>query len=46
LDFELGRPLELESMFLEPLRRAQKTGVPVPRMAALCEVLRQLDQPH
>ena len=44
LDFELGRPLELESMFLEPLRRAQTTGVPVPRLAALCEVLRQLDQ--
>jgi 2-dehydropantoate 2-reductase len=44
LDFELGRPLELESMFLEPLRRAQKTGVSVPRMAALCAVLQQLDQ--
>jgi 2-dehydropantoate 2-reductase len=44
LDFELGRPLELESMFLEPLRRAQKAGVPVPRLAVLCEVLRQLDQ--
>jgi 2-dehydropantoate 2-reductase len=44
LDFELGRPLELESMFLEPLRRAQTTGVPVPRMAALCEVLQQLDR--
>ncbi len=46
LDFELGRPLELESMFLEPLRRAQKAGVPVPRLAALCEVLQQLDQPR
>ncbi len=46
LDFELGRPLELESMFLEPLRRAQKAGVPVPRLAALCKVLQQLDQPH
>lgn len=46
LDFELGRPLELESMFLEPLRRAQTAGVPVPRLAALCEVLRQLDQTH
>jgi 2-dehydropantoate 2-reductase len=46
LDFELGRPLELESMFLEPLRRAQTAGVPVPRLAALCEVLRQLDQPR
>jgi 2-dehydropantoate 2-reductase len=44
LDFELGRPLELESMFLEPLRRAQKAGVPVPRLAALCKVLQQLEQ--
>jgi 2-dehydropantoate 2-reductase len=44
LDFELGRPLELESMFLEPLRRAQTAGVPVPRMARLCEVLQRLDQ--
>jgi 2-dehydropantoate 2-reductase len=44
LDFELGRPLELESMFLEPLRRAQKAGVPVPRLTALCAVLQQLDQ--
>ena len=46
LVFELGRPLELESMFLEPLRRAQTTGVPVPRLAALCQVLRKLDQPR
>jgi 2-dehydropantoate 2-reductase len=44
LDFELGRPLELESMFLEPLRRAQKAGVPVPRLATLCAMLQQLDQ--
>jgi 2-dehydropantoate 2-reductase len=46
LDFEHGRPLELESMFLDPLRRAHTTGVPVPRLAALCEVLQQLDQTH
>jgi 2-dehydropantoate 2-reductase len=46
LDFELGRPLELESMFLEPLRRAQKAGVPVPRLAALCQVLQRLDRTH
>jgi ketopantoate reductase len=46
LDFELGRPLELESMFLEPLRRAQKAGVPAPRLETLCEVLRQLDKPR
>jgi len=43
LDFELGRPLELESMFLEPLRRAQSAGVAVPRLTRLCNVLRQLD---
>ena len=46
LDFERHQPLELESMFLEPLRRAQKAGVPVPRLATLCAVLQQLDQTH
>ncbi|MGD0208098.1 MAG: 2-dehydropantoate 2-reductase [Verrucomicrobiota bacterium] len=46
LDFELDRPLELESMFLEPLHRAQAAGVSVPRLAALCAVLQQLDQPR
>ena len=43
LDFERHQPLELESMFLEPLRQAQSARVPVPRLTALCEVLRQLD---
>jgi 2-dehydropantoate 2-reductase len=43
LDFELGRPLELESLFLEPLRQAQQAGVPTPRLAALCERLKQLN---
>ena len=42
LDFELGRPLELDSLFLEPLRQARQAGVPTPRLAALCEVLQQL----
>ena len=46
LDFELGRPLELESMFFEPLRRAQKAGVPVPRLTRICEVLQRLDKPR
>jgi len=45
LDFERHQPLELETMFLEPLRQAQSAGVPVPRLAALCEVLQQLDSP-
>ena len=42
IDFELGRPMELESMFLEPLRRAQATGAAVPRLEALCIVLKKL----
>jgi 2-dehydropantoate 2-reductase len=46
IDFERHQPLELEGMFLEPLRRAQAAGVPVPRLAALCTVLQQLDQPR
>jgi len=43
IDFERGQPLELESMFLEPLRRAQRAGVPTPRLESLCHVLQQLD---
>ena len=46
IDFERHQPLELEGMFLEPLRRAQAAGVPTPRLAALCKVLQQLDQPR
>jgi len=43
IDFERGKLLELDSMFLEPLRRAQKAGVPTPRLESLCRVLQQLD---
>jgi 2-dehydropantoate 2-reductase len=43
IDFERGQPLEMESVFLEPLRRAQAAGVPMPRLQALCSVLRGLD---
>jgi 2-dehydropantoate 2-reductase len=43
VDFEQGKPLELEALFLEPLRQAQKAGVQTPRLAALCGVLTQLD---
>jgi 2-dehydropantoate 2-reductase len=41
LDFERGQLLEMESLFLEPLRQARGAGVPTPRLIALCEVLRQ-----
>jgi 2-dehydropantoate 2-reductase len=40
IDFERGQELELESLFLEPLRLARQAGVECPRLAALCEVLK------
>jgi 2-dehydropantoate 2-reductase len=43
LDFEKRLPLELESLFLEPLRQAKKVGASVPRLEALCRILQQLD---
>ena len=43
IDFERGQPLELESLFLEPLRQATRAGVPVPRLSALCAALTQAD---
>jgi 2-dehydropantoate 2-reductase len=43
IDFERRLPLELESMFLEPLRQAHSAGVPVPRLERLCEILCRLD---
>jgi 2-dehydropantoate 2-reductase len=44
IDFERGQDLELESLFLEPLRQAQQAGVSCPRLAALCEVLKALEK--
>ncbi|HEY6166613.1 MAG TPA: 2-dehydropantoate 2-reductase [Verrucomicrobiae bacterium] len=43
IDFERGQPIELESLFLEPLRQAKAAGVATPRLAALCTVLVQLN---
>lgn len=43
IDFEQGRPLELNALFAEPLRQAKAAGVKVPRMESLCRVLQQLD---
>ena len=42
IDFARGQPIELQSLFLEPLRRAQTAGVATPRLQALCSVLEQL----
>jgi 2-dehydropantoate 2-reductase len=43
IDFERGQPLELKSLFQEPLRRANQAGVACPRLSALCDVLAQLN---
>ncbi len=43
VDFERGQPLELQSLFLEPLRQAQAACIATPRLARLGEVLKALD---
>ena len=42
IDFERGQELELDGLFLEPLRRAKQAGVTCPRLAALCVLLKQM----
>lgn len=42
IDFERGQELELDSLFFEPLRQAQRAGLACPRLSALCEVLKQI----
>lgn len=42
IDFERGQPLELETLFAEPLRQAKAAGASCPRLERLCEVLGQL----
>ena len=46
VDFERGQPLELESLFLEPLRQAKAAAVSVPRLEKLTCVLQQLTRPR
>jgi len=43
IDFELGRELELESIFYLPLMEAKKTGVEVPNLERLCQILGRLN---
>ncbi len=42
IDFERRQPIELESLFLEPLRQARNAGVATPCLENLCRVLRAL----
>lgn len=46
VDFERGQPLEIESLFLEPLRQAEAAAVPVPRLKRLASVLQRLTKPR
>ena len=43
LDRRQGRPMEIESIFGEPLRRAQSRGLATPELEALTHALRRLD---
>jgi len=43
IDFELGRPMELDAIFYEPQREARRAGIPTPRLDALCGVFRSLE---
>lgn len=42
VDFRAGRPLEIEPIWGEPLRRAQAAGLPMPRLAALYAQLQRV----
>jgi 2-dehydropantoate 2-reductase len=42
IDYERGQPIELQSLFLEPLRLANSVGVPAPTLERLCTILRAL----
>ena len=43
IDYQRGLPIELENIFLEPLRQAEKAGAPVPLLARICRVITQLN---
>ena len=42
IDFERGQELELEALFLEPVRQARAAGVATPRLEKLARVLQDL----
>ncbi len=46
IDFERGHPLELEHLFLRPMRKAEEIGMAVPRLRALSDLLTLLDPPR
>ncbi|HEX8280860.1 MAG TPA: ketopantoate reductase C-terminal domain-containing protein, partial [Chthoniobacterales bacterium] len=44
IDFEAGRPLEIEPIWGEPLRRGTAAGAEMPALTALYQRLREIDQ--
>jgi 2-dehydropantoate 2-reductase len=44
IDREMGRPMEVEAIYGEPVRRAEAVGVAVPKMRMLYEQLKLLDE--
>lgn len=44
LDYEAGRPMEVEAIVGEPLRRAKRAGIAPPRLEILYGVLSRLNQ--
>jgi 2-dehydropantoate 2-reductase len=44
IDFLEGRPMEVEAMFGEPLKRADSLGVSTPQLALLTALMRKLNQ--
>ncbi|GAB4187546.1 MAG: hypothetical protein Kow00105_02150 [Phycisphaeraceae bacterium] len=42
LDFDAGRPMEVEAIFGAPVRAAKSAGCPVPAMSAMYEALTRL----
>ena len=43
IDYDCHRSLEVEAMFGNPMRAAQKVGVPVPKITMLYQQLKFLD---
>lgn len=43
LDFEAGRPLEIDALFLKPLMIAQSSGLETPLLANICNFLVQMN---
>ena len=44
VDYELGRPLEVEAILGEPVRRARRAGIAVPAMELLYGLVRRADE--